>query len=41
MDYSEYYLINYGIPILGILITAIAQFFVTSSYNKYKKKCEE
>ena len=41
MDYSEYYLINYGLPILGILITAIAQFFVTSSYNKYKKKKTE
>lgn len=41
MDYGEYYLINYGLPILGLVITAIAQFFVTSSYNKYKKKKTE
>jgi len=32
----EYFTINYGLPLLGVLITAVAQFFVTSSYNKYR-----
>lgn len=41
MDYNNYYLINYGLPLLGIIITALAQFFVTNSYNKYKKKKTE
>ena len=30
-------IINYGLPILGVLVTAIAQWFVTHNYNKYKK----
>ena len=33
----DYYLINYGFAILGIIITLIAQIFVSSSYSKYKK----
>ena len=33
----DYYLINYGFVILGIIITLIAQIFVSSSYSKYKK----
>lgn len=35
MTYSEYLLIDYGLPLLGILITAIAQIFINKSYNKY------
>lgn len=34
---DNYLLINYGLPLLGILITGAAQSFVTSSYNTYKK----
>ena len=33
----DYYLINYGLFFLGIIITLVAQIFVSSSYNKYKK----
>ena len=33
----EYYLINYGLLILGALITFIAQIFINASYSKYKK----
>lgn len=29
-------IINYGLPILGVLVTGIAQWFVTHNYNKYK-----
>lgn len=36
MSYNTYYLINYGFPILGILITALAQIFVSTSYKKYR-----
>lgn len=32
----EYFTINYGLPLLGVLITAVAQMFVKSSYNKYR-----
>lgn len=32
----DYFTINYGLPLAGILITAVAQMFVKSSYNKYK-----
>jgi len=38
MDNTEYFIINYGLPIIGLIITALAQFYVTSSYNKYKQK---
>lgn len=33
---EDYLLINYFLPILGLVITALSQFFVTRSYNKYK-----
>ena len=33
MDYT---IINYGLPILGLIITSIAQLFINSSYSKYK-----
>ena len=36
MDYSNYALINYTLPFLGIIITLAAQLYVNSSYNKYK-----
>lgn len=36
MDYSNYMLINYGIPFIGLAITLVAQIYVNSSYNKYK-----
>lgn len=33
----DYLFINYGLLFLGIIITVMAQIFVSSSYNKYKK----
>ncbi|MCI6847712.1 MAG: zinc metallopeptidase [Erysipelotrichaceae bacterium] len=36
MGYNEYLFIDYGLPFLGLLITAIAQIIVTSNYNKYR-----
>ena len=33
MDYT---IINYGLPLLGVIITSIAQLYINSSYNKYK-----
>lgn len=36
MDYSDYMVINYAIPLLGFLITLVAQIYVNNSYNKYK-----
>lgn len=36
MNYSDYMVINYGLPLLGFLITFIAQIYVNNSYNKYK-----
>ena len=33
---QDYFFINYTIPFLGLIITLIAQVFVTSRYNKYK-----
>ena len=38
MNYEDYFIINYGLPIIGFIITLIAQLFVTSSYQKYKEK---
>lgn len=32
----DYFLINYGLVFLGIIITLVAQIFVSSSYSKYK-----
>ena len=36
MNYSSYLLIDYGLPLLGALITALAQLFINRSYNKYR-----
>lgn len=36
MDYNNYMTINYTIPLIGFLITFIAQIYVNNSYNKYK-----
>ena len=36
MDYSDYVVINYGIPFIGFLIAFIAQMYMNSNYNKYK-----
>ena len=36
MDYSNYMTINYAIPLIGFLITFLAQMYVNNSYNKYK-----
>src|SRR5574344_2670519 len=37
MDYQTYYLINYGLIFLGVIITLVAQTFINISYSKYKK----
>jgi len=36
MGYSDYMVINYALPLVGFLITFIAQIYVNNSYNKYK-----
>ena len=36
MTANEYIYINYGLPLLGFVITLIAQMYMTSNYNKYK-----
>lgn len=36
MDYNEYMVINYALPLIGFLITFMAQIYVNNSYNKYK-----
>lgn len=36
MDYSNYMVINYIIPLLGFVITFVAQIYVNNSYNKFK-----
>ena len=36
MDYSDYILVNYTLPFIGLAITLIAQIYVNNSYNKYK-----
>ena len=33
----DYLFINYGLLFLGMIITVMAQIFVSSSYSKYKK----
>ena len=35
---EDYIFINYAIPFLGLIITLIAQSYITSSYNTYKKQ---
>ena len=37
MNINESTIIYYGLPILGLIITSLAQLFITSSYSKYKK----
>lgn len=37
MGYQNYYLINYGLLFLGLIITLIAQGFISVSYRKYKE----
>ena len=37
MIYSDYTIINYGLPLLGFAITLIAQIFINTSYSKYKQ----
>lgn len=37
MNYPDYTIINYGLPLLGFIITFIAQMFITTSYSKYKQ----
>ena len=36
MPINDYIYINYAIPFLGLIITLVAQIYLTSSYNKYK-----
>lgn len=38
MPYYSYDLIGYGFIILGTIITLVAQFFVNSRYQQYRKK---
>ena len=38
MNINESTIIYYGLPILGLIITSLAQLFITSSYSKYKQK---
>lgn len=33
----DYILINYGLPIIGVVITFLAQMYIKSNYNKYLK----
>ena len=34
---TEEFLVYYGFPIIGLIITLFAQFYVNNSYSKYKK----
>lgn len=36
MNNSDYMVVNYAIPLIGFLITFLAQMYVNNSYNKYK-----
>lgn len=36
MNYSDYMVIDYALPLIGLLITLIAQIYVNNSYNKFK-----
>ena len=36
MSYNDYYVIEYAIPLIGLLITLISQIYVNNSYSKYK-----
>ena len=37
MNDLQYVIMYYGFPILGLIITSVAQLFITTSYSKYKK----
>ena len=37
MNYNNFLLIDYGLPLLGIIITAIAQIYINKSYSKYQQ----
>lgn len=36
MEYGDYMLIEYGLPIIGFIITLLAQVYVNNTYEKYK-----
>ena len=36
MNEINYSIINYGLPLLGLAITVLAQMFITINYSKYK-----
>lgn len=36
MTYNNYMVIDYALPLIGFVITLIAQIYVNNSYNKYK-----
>ena len=37
MSSMEYTIIYYGLPIIGLIITSIAQLLITTNYSKYKQ----
>ena len=37
MPYYSYNFVGYGLVLIGVVITLIAQYFVNSKYSKYKK----
>ena len=37
MDYQISGLLYYGLPILGLAITSLAQILITSNYSNYKQ----
>ena len=37
VNYGISTIVAYGLPILGLIITTIAQAFITTNYNKYKQ----
>ncbi len=38
MTYGEYFFIDYGLPLLGVIITAIAQISISINYSRYKEE---
>lgn len=38
MTYGEYFFIDYGLPLLGIIVTTISQIIISINYNRYKKE---
>ncbi len=37
MSDLQYIIMYYGFPILGLILTSVAQLFITTNYSKYKK----